>query len=182
MHTGVEFVVGDVFEVARFAAAAGGDEGFEGGDARFRQRFEVVVVPGQEAAHRGVVGVALVFGGFEFEIEAADVHRRRDGVQRHFDEGGGAAGNHSFGAGEVAFPFGAPRFGNVHVHVHHAGQDVVAGGIDGFCCCRVYLRRDAGDFAVLDGDVAAQAGVGQDEQAVCDEGVVHGGSPGGFRR
>ena len=34
LHAGVEFVVGDVFEVARFAAAAGGDEGFEGGHAR----------------------------------------------------------------------------------------------------------------------------------------------------
>ena len=169
----IELPVGHVLEVAGLAGTAGCDEGLEGGDAGVREGREVGEVPGDEAAHRGVVDPALAFGGLELDFKTRNIRRAGDLVEGHLDERGDAARSHGLRARAVAFPFGAAGLGEVHVRINHAGENVFAGSVD-FLTGRLFdAVREANDHAVLHADVERLNGFGGNDLAIADDEIEH---------
>ena len=112
-------------------------EALEAEDALVVQRAQVGLVARDGAAPEPDIDERLVLGHLALELEVLHRGGGRDGVQRHVDDGGHAAGRGGPGGGGEAFPFGAARLVDVDVGVHQArDEDLVVGELD-------QLRRPA---------------------------------------
>lgn len=86
------------------------------------QGAQVLGVAGHGAAPEADVDEGLVARDGLLLLERGDVDRRRDGVQRHVDDGGHAAGGRGAGGGREALPLRAAGLVDVHVGVDQAGD------------------------------------------------------------
>ncbi|MGY2921516.1 hypothetical protein ACVWYP_007146 [Bradyrhizobium sp. USDA 3262] len=79
--------------------------------------------------------------------------RQRIGV-RHLEHGGDPAHHRAARAGLEVFLLGQPGLAEMHLGVHHAGQDVQALAVDHLAGRSLTERADRGDAAARDTDIA----------------------------
>ena len=130
------------------------------------------LLPGIGAAPEPDVDERLVLGHLALELEAFHGGGGRDGVQRHVDDGGDAAGSCGAGGGGEALPLGAAGLVDVDVGVHQAGdQGFVVGQFDDLGAGQAVAQRfDGDDPAVADAHFARRdAGGGEDALAPDDQ-------------
>ena len=111
------------FEVRELVHAGVQQEALEAEDAFVMQAAEVGLVARDGAAPEADVHKRLVLGHLALELEAFHGGGGRDGVQRHVDDGGDAAGGGCPGGGGEALPLGAAGLVDVDVGVHQAGEE-----------------------------------------------------------
>ncbi|MHC2640217.1 hypothetical protein ACVJGB_003085 [Bradyrhizobium liaoningense] len=103
-------------------------------------------------------------------------HRQRRRV-RHFEHGGDAAHHGAARAGFEVFLVLQPGLAEMHLRVHHAGQDVQALAVDHLRGAALRQRPQLGDATARDADVANGLAVLVDHGAALEdhiETLAHG--------
>ncbi len=126
------------------------DAGATGRALQFRQIGHVVAGAADEEREIAMHAVTarLHLGG-----KSRFGDRQRIGV-RHFEHRGDAAHHGAARTGFQVFLVGQARLAEMHLRVHHAGQDVQALAVDHLGRRGLPERTDRGDPPVGDGDVA----------------------------
>ncbi len=172
------------FEVGEFVHAGVEQEALEAEDALVVQRAEVRLVARHGAAPESDVHERLVFGHFALELEAFHRGGGRDGVQRHVDDGGDAAGGGGARGGGEALPLGAAGLVDVDVRVHKAGDEgFVVGQFNDLGAGEAVAERlDGDDHAVADAYFAGGDACGGEDAPAADDQVKRASRRGGFFR
>ena len=90
---------------------------------------------------------------------------------RHFEHGGDAAHHGAARAGLEVFLLLQPGLAEMHLRVHHAGQDVQALAVDHLRGGSLGQRADLGNAAVDDADIAGSLAVLVDDSAALEDHV-----------
>ncbi len=130
------------------------DEHFDAGAARrtFQLR-QILNVLARAADEEREIAMHAMVAGLDLGGERFLGNRQRIGV-RHLEHGGDAAHHGAARAGLEVFLLRQPGFAEMHLRVHHAGQDVQALAVDGLARGGLREPADRGDPAIGDADVA----------------------------
>ena len=105
-----------------FIHAAGHQETFEAKNAGVPQRLQLLGISRHHAAPESGIHPKFSRRRGQFFAECRRRCRRRDAVQRHFDQRGHAARRRRASRRGKPFPIRAPRLVDVYVCIHHAGH------------------------------------------------------------
>ena len=146
-------------------------ERLEADHAARRQLVQFREVQRRQAAPQAEIQARLRLAVRAFLREGPRVQQRRRGIQRHVQEARRAACRQRARTGLEALPVGAARFVQVHVGVHHAGEDVQPGRVDLLAGGREHVQREAHDPPVLHGQIGADRPVRGHERSTPDQQV-----------
>ena len=108
--------------VREFIYAAGHQKTFKTKNARFPQRLQLLGISRHHAAPESRIHPKFSRRRCHFFAKRRRRSRRRNAVQRHFDQRGHAARCRRASRGGKSFPVRAPRLIDMHVRIHHAGH------------------------------------------------------------
>ena len=135
-------------------AGGGADEHLDAGAARrafqFRQILHVLAGAADEERE---IAMHAVMAALHLVGEGRFRDRQRIGV-RHFEHRGDAAHHGAARSGFQIFLVGLARLAEMHLGVHHAGQDVQALAVDHLAGRGLSQPADRGDAAIGDADIA----------------------------
>ncbi len=146
-------------------------ERLEADHAARRQLVQFRQVQRRQAAPQAEIQPGLRLAQHPFFRESPRVQQRRRGIQRHVQEARRAARRQRARAGVEALPVRAARFVQVHVGVHHAGEDVQSGRVDLLAGGREHVQRETDDPPVLHGQIGPHRTVRRDQRPPPDEQV-----------
>lgn len=95
--------------------------------------LELGSIPRDNAAIEANINPALALSGLELLLEGGNSCCRRDGVQRHVDDGGDASEGRSLGTSIESLPFSTAGFVEVDMGIDQAGKQNM-GRIVGIRC------------------------------------------------
>ncbi len=152
-------------------AGRGADEHLDAGAARRTlQHRQVLHVLAGAADEEGEVAMHAVMGALHLVGEGRLRHGQRRGV-RHLEHGGDAAHHGAARAGLEVFLLLQPGLAEMHLRIHHAGQDVQALAVDHLGGGSLRQRADLGNAAVDDADIAGPLAVLVDDSAALEDHV-----------